>query len=78
MAYLPPSDPGYGVGDLPMSPPATPVKPGGKSKVGGHINTQHYGTVVGRRGAGITTITGGDPTMHSMNHYGKKPPRTSV
>lgn len=75
MAYLPPIVMGDDAGDMPAS---APVKPGGKLQVGGHGNTQHYGSVIGRRGAGITTITGGDPTMHSMNHYGKKPPRTSV
>jgi hypothetical protein len=33
---------------------------------------QHLGTVVGRRGAGISQIAGGDSGAHSMGHYGKK------
>jgi len=36
------------------------------------IKRQELGTVVGRRGAGISQITGGDQGAHSMNHYGKK------
>jgi hypothetical protein len=30
-----------------------------------------HGTVVGRQGAGLNAHTGGDPMMHSFNHYGK-------
>lgn len=33
--------------------------------------TQDFGSVVGRRGAGLSEITGGDPMAHSMNQYGK-------
>jgi hypothetical protein len=32
---------------------------------------EDHGTVVGRRGAGLNTKTGGDPILHSFNHYGK-------
>ena len=35
------------------------------------IKRQDLGSVVGRRGAGISQITGGDQAMHSMHHYGK-------
>lgn len=35
---------------------------------------QQMGSVVGRRGAGITSITPGDPLMHSFNNYGKGGP----
>ena len=40
-------------------------------KRGKSLQTQHLGSVVGRRGAGISQITGGDQGAHSMNHYGK-------
>lgn len=40
-------------------------------KRGKSIQTQHLGSVVGRRGAGISQITGGDQGAHSINHYGK-------
>lgn len=36
--------------------------------------TQHLGNITGRRGAGMSTLTGGDAAMHSMGHYGKDPP----
>lgn len=36
------------------------------------LHTQVLGSVVGRRGAGITTLASGDPTAHSVNHYGKQ------
>ena len=29
---------------------------------------------VGRRGAGMTTLGGGDPGAHTFNHYGKNGP----
>jgi len=40
-------------------------------KRGKSMKTQHMGSVVGRRGAGISQITKGDPGAHSMGHYGK-------
>jgi hypothetical protein len=40
-------------------------------KRGKSIKTQHMGTVVGKRGAGNSQITGGDQGAHSLNHYGK-------
>jgi hypothetical protein len=43
--------------------------------VGKPGKTQHLGNITGRRGAGISSQTGGDPMMHSMSHYGKDPPR---
>jgi len=39
---------------------------------GKSIKRQHLGTVINRRGAGISQITGGDQNAHAMNHYGKK------
>jgi hypothetical protein len=36
------------------------------------LHSQVLGSVVGRRGAGITTLAGGDPAAHSVNHYGKQ------
>jgi hypothetical protein len=41
-------------------------------KRGKSMKTQHLGTVVGKRGAGISQITSGDPSAHMMGHYGKK------
>lgn len=38
------------------------------------IRTQDLGSVVGRRGSGISQITGGDQDLHSVNHYGKNAP----
>jgi hypothetical protein len=32
---------------------------------------QHMGSVLGKRGAGNSQITGGDPGAHAMNHYKK-------
>ena len=39
---------------------------------GKSMRTQHLGTVVGKRGAGISSITGGDQLAHSLHHYGKQ------
>lgn len=39
--------------------------------VGKPGRTEHIGSIVGRRGAGLSTQTGGDPLAHSMGHYGK-------
>lgn len=36
--------------------------------------TQHLGNITGQRGAGLSTLTPGDPAMHSLNHYGKSNP----
>jgi hypothetical protein len=36
------------------------------------IRRQDLGSVVGRRGAGVSQITGGDQGAHSIGHYGKK------
>jgi hypothetical protein len=36
------------------------------------LKRQDMGSVVGRRGAGLSQITGGDQGAHSVNHYGKK------
>jgi hypothetical protein len=41
---------------------------------GKSMQTQHMGSVVGRRGAGRSQITGGDQVAHSVGHYGKKNP----
>lgn len=40
--------------------------------VGKPSRTEHLGTVVGRKGDGLTHITGGDPMQHMLNDYGKK------
>jgi hypothetical protein len=40
--------------------------------------TENLGTVVGRVGAGLTTLGGGDQMAHSMNHYGKRPPASLI
>lgn len=42
--------------------------------VGKPGKTQHLGNITGRRGAGMSTATGGNPMMHSLNHYGVDPP----
>lgn len=42
--------------------------------VGKPGNTEHLGSLIGRSGKGLTSAGGGDPTMHSINHYGKNPP----
>jgi hypothetical protein len=61
--YLPPMG---GTGPM-FGPPQDPETSGpGKS-----IKTQHMGSVIGRRGAGTSQITGGDQGAHAMNHYGK-------
>lgn len=39
-------------------------------------HSEHVGTSIGRHGAGSSTITGGDPMMHAMGHYGKNPPKS--
>jgi len=61
------------MGYLPGAPDM--VKPQGiaatAQSVGKPARTQQLGSVVGRRGAGLTSIGGGDPGMHSLNHYGK-------
>jgi len=43
-----------------------------RSGPGKSIKRQDMGSVVGKRGAGISQITGGDQGAHSMLHYGKK------
>lgn len=60
-SYLPP---GGGFGPMFQNDPQT-------SGPGKSIKTQHLGTVVGKRGAGISEITGGDTLAHGMNDYGK-------
>jgi len=39
------------------------------------LKAQHLGNITGRRGAGISTVGGGDQLAHSLNHYGKDPPQ---
>ncbi len=60
-SYLPP---GGGFGPMFTQDPET-------GKRGKSIKTQHLGTVVGKRGAGISQITEGDQGAHTMGHYGK-------
>lgn len=38
---------------------------------GKSILTQHLGSVVGKRGAGLSMVGGGDQGSHSLGHYGK-------
>jgi hypothetical protein len=78
MGYLP------GVPDMgpkPVSPTiASPSKVGvGKPtgisatahSVGKPGNTQHFGSVVGKTGKGISALGGGNPAAHAFNQYGK-------
>src|SRR5262249_26633059 len=39
---------------------------------GKSMKMQHMGTVVGKRGAGNSSSTGGDQLSHSLHHYGKQ------
>lgn len=81
MAYLPGVP---NVGPAPVNPtisaPAhTSIgKPAGIAAVAHTVgkpgNTQHFGSVVGRTGSGISALGGGSSAQHSMNDYGKKPP----
>jgi hypothetical protein len=57
-SYLPAQGMGMGMDAEPAS-------------VGKGIRRQEMGSVVGRRGAGLSQITGGDQTAHSLGHYGK-------
>lgn len=57
MSYLP------GVPDMGPAPANTTV--------GKQTATEHLGSVVGRTGKGMTSVGGGDPLAHSLNHYGK-------
>ena len=70
---------GYSVPTRPTAPPvyltgaSAPVQAIGHSPIGtSKLHTQVLGSIVGRRGAGITTLASGDPTHHAMGHYGKK------
>lgn len=60
-SYLPP---GGGFGPMFTQDPET-------GKRGKSMKTQHHGTFVGKRGAGISQITGGDQGAHTMSHYKK-------
>jgi hypothetical protein len=51
---------------------SAPLASGNKSPIARTRSTQVLGSVVGRRGAGITNLASGDPTHHAQNHYGKK------
>jgi hypothetical protein len=51
---------------------SAPLASGNRSPIARTRSTQVLGSVVGRRGAGITNLASGDPTHHSMGHYGKK------
>lgn len=80
MAYLPGVPDG---GPAPVSPTApggaktSLGKPGGISAVAHSVgkpgNTEHLGSIIGRPGKGMTSVGGGDPLAHSLNHYGKPP-----
>lgn len=51
---------------------AAPSVSGTRSPIARTRSTQVLGSVVGRRGAGITNLASGDPTHHARNHYGKQ------
>lgn len=40
--------------------------------LGKSLKRQHMASVVGKRAAGTSQITGGDQMAHAMGHYGKK------
>ena len=46
--------------------------------LGMQTRKEDLGSPVGRRGAGMTSIGGGDQGAHTFNHYGKKGPPTLV
>lgn len=81
----PPPGPRQPPSYLPGAAPAAPDSGGfmgmfGPSKdpekfgPGKSVRRQDLGSVVGRRGPGLSQITGGDQDLHSVNHYGKKAP----
>lgn len=39
------------------------------------IASEELGNITGRRGAGMTTVGGGESLAHSLSHYGKEPPQ---
>ena len=39
------------------------------------LKAEHLGNITGRRGAGLTTVGGGDQLAHSLSHYGKDGPQ---
>lgn len=79
MAYLP------GVPDTGPAPVAPSLaqgvakvdvgKPSGIAAVAHSVgkpgNTEQLHSVVGRTGKGLTSVGGGNPMTHSLNHYGK-------
>jgi hypothetical protein len=66
----PPSSPSGG-GVLGMfGPPKDPQKFGPRKS----ITRQDLGSVVGRRGPGISQVAGGDQDLHSVGRYGKTAP----
>jgi hypothetical protein len=38
------------------------------------LKSEDLGNIIGRRGAGLTTVGGGDQLMHSLSWYGKDAP----
>jgi hypothetical protein len=67
-----PSKPGKYLGGM-MGPASTMYGSSPLRGVGKTLGRHDLGSVVGRRGAGITPpqVAGGDPAMHSMGQYGK-------
>ena len=65
---------------LPPSPEATPSQAKLSTKnlpMRGHnkqLGTEDLGSPVGRRGAGMTSLGGGDAGAHAFSHYGKNGP----
>lgn len=78
MAYLPGVP---NVGPAPVSPTIKMSSAGGKGSSGGIAaiagragkpgNTEHFGSVVGRTGKGISNLGGGSSAAHSLSQYGK-------
>jgi hypothetical protein len=64
MVYLPSG------GSMGMMGEEPPVK-GALRPLGKSIHVQRLGSIVGRRGAGMSNITGENQLSHSFNHYGK-------
>lgn len=56
---------------LPPGGSAAGIKPGSGDGMRKFLREEHLGSVVGRVGAGLTTIGGGDQMAHAVNHYGK-------
>lgn len=52
---------------IPNTVPSTPANK--------QVKVEDLGNLSGRRTSGITTVGGGNQSMHAFNHYGKDGPR---